>query len=105
MLDYLKSKQKFNKRHLWDTRGILIGDKKIIFGLLTDIFEYYNIKINQTNILRIKQSSLNKEIKENIVIDEEENFEDEEINDEDFVDNLKKSLARNFSSKPKEHLT
>ena len=41
VLEYLRSKEKFNSSHLWNGNEIAIGNKKIIWELLEDIMNFY----------------------------------------------------------------
>ena len=41
VLEYLRSKEKFNSHHLWNCNEIAIGNKKVIWELLEDIMNFY----------------------------------------------------------------
>lgn len=49
VLDFLKHKERFNKRHLWSGKEICRGDKETVWELLTDIREYYTARKNRAH--------------------------------------------------------
>ena len=73
VLDFLRKNEKVNPRHLWETNQIALGDNKVIWELLHDIWSIYNTKIKLTDN-KIKKSNSSSNLKKpiNCILKEEE---------------------------------
>ena len=56
VLNYLESNEKFKSKYLWSVNEIMSGDVDVIWGLLYDIYVYYNTKDKMRFVNRLSKS-------------------------------------------------
>jgi hypothetical protein len=56
MLSYLESNEKFKSKYLWSSSDIMSGDVDVIWGLLYDVYVYYNTKDKMRFVNRLSRS-------------------------------------------------
>ena len=109
VINYLKTIENFNHRHLWDGNEILNSNKPIIWEFLNDIFVYYNKNnfciehhsnsmknlnnLNKSNNLNINNKITSKENNNNL--NKKFNNFDSNNNNTNKINDLEKSLFKN----------
>ena len=56
VLSYLESNEKFKSKYLWSGNDIMSGDVDVIWGLLYDVYVYYNTKDKMRFVNRLSRS-------------------------------------------------
>ena len=84
-LEYLRSKEKFPSRHLWDNLEISRGNSLIIWQLLEDIYNFYGNKV--TFERRIKKNSIKNQLNKTFTEENNKNFIKEDLEFNNFYSN------------------